>query len=163
MKGFFLILLTTFIFPVNQLFSQWKKCDDIPLINVSIINTASKKINKKVGNGQSHDFIEGIFKPLDIVFDEDLSKAAIEIDAESYCVYPGDLVFVDNLNITQSIDDLELDPVDWVSHYAIVSEVLEGGVYYLIHQNCLPGARVIVTKIRVTDENRAAIKFFRIR
>lgn len=156
------ILISFFLLTTTHGMTQKSRCDDIPLFNVEMVNLVNKKFNKQVGAGSTREFITYALDNMHATWNLEEKKLGREVNTDYYCVYPGDIIYFDNVVIDIDAGTRMLEDVSLSEHYAIVSEVIGDGKFSILHQGFLPEAkRVIVTRIDIKEKKSGNISFYR--
>lgn len=160
MKTIILLILTGGL-SFSSYISPVAKCDDIPPINVDIIDFINTKMNKKVGSGNS---LEVVVKSLEAVHarrsgDNDFGR---EVNHEVYCVFPGDIIKFDSLQVEILEGEEPFLEEYYIKHAAIIYDVHENGTFTLAHQDFSPENKKLgLSKINLKSIRKGKFKIYR--
>jgi hypothetical protein len=152
MKNLFLIL--SFLIS-NAMRAQ---CDEVPLINKSILEYVDNSIGKKIGRGECWDLAKGALdfsegKLVDVyVFGRLLEKGE--------CIFPGDIMQFEN--VKTEINNNGLTSFQSFPHHtAIVYEVNSQTDLILAHQNVDGKKKVVTSQFISTSVIEGDLKIYR--
>lgn len=137
-----------------------KKCDDVPVLNETIIEFVSSKIGKKVGRGECWDLAAEALYEAKATWDG-LYGYGKEVDVKKECVYPGDIIQFEKVVIKYLKDGRPFEE-KMPHHTAVVYEVKNKGDFMIAHQNtAYAGKKVAVSSLNVDNIIRGKYRIYR--
>jgi hypothetical protein len=142
MKKFFLILIAgmlvaSFSFRTNQ------PCGTAPELNKKIIEIVKASIGKKIGQGECWDVAAEALNKTGAKWDGNY-KFGKEIDYKKACVYPGDIVQFEGVELKYNIEDAFY--IEKLTHHtAIIYSVKSKGDFIIADQNTKHSGKKVAT------------------
>ncbi|MGD1846008.1 MAG: hypothetical protein ACFB10_11495, partial [Salibacteraceae bacterium] len=131
-----------------------------PALNASIVAFVESKMKKRVGRGECWDLAAEALDLVDARWDHRY-RYGREIDPETDCVYPGDMIQFKNVKLSYKKKG-GVYTETMRHHTAVVYEVLGPGQYRIAHQNTgFSGRKVGVSTFNLNDMVRGKIWVYR--
>ena len=108
-------------------------CDSVPALNKRIIDFVNTRINLKVGEGESWDFVAEALDSVGAKWNHEY-KFGREIDLKKECAYPGDVIQLTKIKIEYH-ENHTFYREEIPNHTAIIYEVISQDHFILIEQN----------------------------
>ncbi len=157
---FFTIISSLFNFNERNQSVSSLYCDSIPSINKQIIVFVKNNIGKKVGRGECWDLANEALNFISAKWDGEYNFGK-EIKYMNECVFPGDIVQFENVELNYKIGDNQF--TEKLSHHtAIIYTVKSKGQFVMADQNTgRSGRKVGLSPFNLNDIKKGKIKIFR--
>lgn len=135
-------------------------CDSIPSVNKQIIVFVKNNIGKKVGRGECWDLANEALNFISAKWDGEYNFGK-EIKYMNECVFPGDIVQFENVELNYKIGDNQFTE-KLLHHTAIIYTIKSKGQFVMADQNTgRSGKKVGLSPFNLDDIKKGKIKIFR--
>lgn len=127
------ILIAAMIVCGISSFKTDQPCNNIPELNKKIIEVVKESKGKKVGKGECWDVAAEALNKVEAKWDGNY-KFGKEVDYKKACIYPGDIVQFEGVELKYNIEDAFY--IERLAHHtAIIYEVKSKGDFIIADQN----------------------------
>jgi len=118
-------------------------CADAPELNKKVIEFVNASLGKKVANGECWDVAAEALKKVGAKWDGDY-KFGKEVDYKKVCIYPGDIVQFEGVELKYNIEDVSY--IEKLAHHtAIIYSVKSKGDFIIADQNTRHSGKKVAT------------------